>query len=103
MDARGALIAATEEMLIESGYAAITVRSVAARAGVNHGLVHYYFSSLHELLLQTLEQFTERLIERQAQMYAGLARSSTSGARRCVSSTRTPIPAIRRSGSSFRP
>jgi AcrR family transcriptional regulator len=73
-DARDALMTATESLLVEVGFAAITVRSVAARAGVNHGLVHYYFSSLHELMLRTLERFTSRLIERQATMYSGPGR-----------------------------
>ena len=43
--------------------------AVAAEAGVNHGLVHYYFGSMEELLLQVLERFTDRLIERQTAMY----------------------------------
>lgn len=68
---RLALMSATEALLIEVGYSALTVRRVAQRAGVNHGLVHYYFSSLHGLLLHTLERFTDRLIERQAAMYSG--------------------------------
>ncbi|HEU0170698.1 MAG TPA: TetR/AcrR family transcriptional regulator, partial [Acidimicrobiales bacterium] len=54
----------------EVGYAAITVRKLADRAGVNHGLVHYYFGSMEEVFLQTLERFTDRLIERQTRLYA---------------------------------
>src|SRR5918993_10882 len=65
-----ALLDAAERMLVSDGYARITTRSVAAEAGVNHGLVHYYFGSMEELLLQVLERFTERLIERQRAMYA---------------------------------
>jgi AcrR family transcriptional regulator len=64
-----ALLDAAERLLIESGYAGLTTRRVAAEAGVNHGLVHYYFGSMEELLLQVLERFTERLIERQTAMY----------------------------------
>ena len=56
-------------MLVSDGYARITTRSVAAEAGVNHGLVHYYFGSMEELLLQVLERFTGRLVERQREMY----------------------------------
>ena len=52
------------------GYANITTRKLAEEAGVNHGLVHYYFGSMQELLLQMLERFTERPIERQRAMYA---------------------------------
>lgn len=56
-------------MLVRDGYAGITTRRVAAEAGVNHGLVHYYFGSMEELLLQVLERFTGRLIVRQRDMY----------------------------------
>src|SRR5215218_8617951 len=64
-----ALLDAAERLLIASGYAGLTTRRVAAEAGVNHGLVHYYFGSMEELLLQVLERFTDRLIERQTAMY----------------------------------
>jgi AcrR family transcriptional regulator len=64
-----ALLDAAERLLIASGYAELTTRKVAAEAGVNHGLVHYYFGSMEELLLQVLERFTDRLIERQQAMY----------------------------------
>jgi AcrR family transcriptional regulator len=64
-----ALLDAAERLLIAGGYAGLTTRRVAAEAGVNHGLVHYYFGSMEELLLQVLERFTDRLIERQKAMY----------------------------------
>jgi AcrR family transcriptional regulator len=64
-----ALLDAAERLLIEVGHAELTTRRVAAEAGVNHGLVHYYFGSMEELLLQVLERFTDRLIERQTTMY----------------------------------
>jgi AcrR family transcriptional regulator len=67
--ATAALLDAAERLLIETGYAGLTTRRVAAEAGVNHGLVHYYFGSMEELLLQVLERFTARLIERQTAMY----------------------------------
>ena len=55
---------------MEVGYGAITTRKLAERAGVNHGLVHYYFGSMEELLLRVVERFTDALIERQRAMYA---------------------------------
>ena len=69
-DATEALLDAAESLLVEVGHAAITVRKLADRAGVNHGLVHYYFGSMEEVFLQTLERFTDRLIERQTRLYA---------------------------------
>ena len=65
-----ALLDAAERLLVEAGAAGITTRRVAEEAGVNHGLVHYYFGSVEQLLVRVLERFTDRLVERQRQMYA---------------------------------
>jgi AcrR family transcriptional regulator len=64
-----AFLDAAERLLIEVGYAGITTRRLASEAGLNPGLVHYYFGSLDEVLLQALQRFTARLIERQRAMY----------------------------------
>jgi AcrR family transcriptional regulator len=68
--AEESLLDAAERVLVDAGYAAITTRRLAEEAGVNHGLVHYYFGSVENLLVRTLERFTERLITRQREMYA---------------------------------
>jgi AcrR family transcriptional regulator len=60
---------AAERLLVEVGHAGITTRRLAAEAGANQGLVHYYFGSMDELFVQVLERFTERLIARQREMY----------------------------------
>jgi AcrR family transcriptional regulator len=65
-----ALLDAAERLLVGVGYAAITTRRLAEEAGVNHGLVHYYFGSNDALLVRALERFTERLIDRQRELYA---------------------------------
>ena len=70
MAAEEALLDAAERLLIDVGYAGITTRRLAEEAGVNHGLVHYYFGSNENLLVRALERFTERLIERQRELYA---------------------------------
>jgi TetR/AcrR family transcriptional regulator len=69
-EAMETLLDAAERLLVEVGYAGITTRRLAQEAGVNHGLVHYYFGSMEEVFLQVLERFTDRLIERQQAMYA---------------------------------
>jgi len=56
-----AMLDAAEHLLYEVGYAGVTTRAVAETAGVNHGLVHYYFGSMDELLTQTLERFVDQL------------------------------------------
>jgi AcrR family transcriptional regulator len=68
--AEEALLDAAERLLVEVGYAAITTRRLAAEAGVNHGLVHYYFGSNENLLVRALERFTARLVARQRELYA---------------------------------
>ena len=68
--AEEALLDAAERLLVDVGYAGITTRRLAEEAGVNHGLVHYYFASNENLLVRTLERFTERLIARQRELYA---------------------------------
>jgi AcrR family transcriptional regulator len=65
-----AFLDAAERLLVREGAAGISTRQLAAESGQNHGLVHYYFGSVDELLLQTLERFTGRVLERQRAMYA---------------------------------
>ncbi len=69
-EAEQAFLDAAERLLVSVGYAGISTRKLAEEAGLNHGLVHYYFGSMQELLLQVLERFTNRLISRQRAMYA---------------------------------
>jgi AcrR family transcriptional regulator len=64
-----AFLDAAERLLVRVGAAGISTRALAQEAGHNHGLVHYYFGSVEELLLQTLERFTNRVLERQRAMY----------------------------------
>jgi AcrR family transcriptional regulator len=68
--AEEALLDAAERLLVDVGHAGITTRRLAEEAGVNNGLVHYYFGSIENLLVRVLERFTERLIARQRAMYA---------------------------------
>jgi AcrR family transcriptional regulator len=65
-----ALLDAAERLLYEVGYAGVTTRRVAEEAGVKHGLVHYYFGSMEELLTQTLERLADRLAKRLDEHYA---------------------------------
>ena len=61
---------AAERLLVDVGHEGITTRRLAAEAGANHGLVHYYFGSMENLFVEVLERHTERLIRRQREMYA---------------------------------
>ena len=69
-NAEEGLLDAAERLLIEVGHAGITTRRLAQEAGLNHGLVHYYFGSVENVLVRALERFTDRLTQRQRAMYA---------------------------------
>jgi AcrR family transcriptional regulator len=69
-DTEEAFLDAAERLLVSVGHAGITTRALADEAGANHGLVHYYFGSMENLLARVLERFTERMIARQRTMYA---------------------------------
>jgi AcrR family transcriptional regulator len=45
------LLEAAERLLLEEGYASVTSRRVAARAGLKPQLVHYYFRTMDDLFL----------------------------------------------------
>jgi AcrR family transcriptional regulator len=69
-DTEEAFLDAAERLLVGVGHAGITTRRLAEQAGANHGLVHYYFGSMENLLVRVLERFTDRLVARQRAMYS---------------------------------
>jgi AcrR family transcriptional regulator len=58
------LMDATEAVMCEEGYAAVTSRRVAERAGVNQQTVYYYFQTMDDLLLATFRRRTQTVLER---------------------------------------
>jgi AcrR family transcriptional regulator len=69
-EAENRFMDAAERLLVEVGHAGVTTRRLAEEAGLNHGLVHYYFGSMENLLARVLERFTDRMIVRQRALYA---------------------------------
>jgi AcrR family transcriptional regulator len=61
---RTALMDGVEAVLREDGYAALSARSVAERAGLKHQLVYYYFQTMDDLLMATYRRHTDRVYER---------------------------------------
>ena len=53
------LVRAAGDLLVEIGPAASTVRKIAEKASVNHGLVHHYFRSKDLLLRAAMIQLLE--------------------------------------------
>jgi len=54
-----ALVEATSELILEQGVT-MSVREIAQRAGVNHGLVHTYFGSKDALVTAAFGSITDR-------------------------------------------
>ncbi|MGB8501748.1 TetR/AcrR family transcriptional regulator [Mycobacterium sp.] len=70
LDARTALLDAVERLMLSEGYAAVTSRRVAAEAGVNPGLVYYYFGPMDNLFVEVFRRSAARMLDRQAQALA---------------------------------
>jgi AcrR family transcriptional regulator len=64
------LLDAAEKLMLEEGYAAVTSRHVAARAGLKPQLVHYYFRTMDDLFLALFRRRAEQGLERQAEALA---------------------------------
>jgi AcrR family transcriptional regulator len=69
-DARTALLDAVERLMLAEGYAAVTSRRVAAEAGVNAGLVYYYFGPMDNLFVEVFRRSAARMLGRQAEALA---------------------------------
>jgi AcrR family transcriptional regulator len=61
---RSLLMDAVEAVMREQGYAALSARSVAARAGLKYQIVFYYFATMDDLLLATYRRRTESVLLR---------------------------------------
>ncbi len=65
---RAVLLDAAEQLILDQGYAAVTSRKVAEHAGLKPQLVHYYFRSMDELLLEVFRRRAEQGLELQQQL-----------------------------------
>jgi AcrR family transcriptional regulator len=63
---RGVLLDAAEQLMLEEGYAAVTSRRLAEKAGLKPQLVHYYFRTMEDLFLAVFRRRAEHGLEAQA-------------------------------------
>jgi AcrR family transcriptional regulator len=63
---RGVLLDAAEQLMLEEGYAAVTSRRLAERAGLKPQLVHYYFRTMEDLFLAVFRRRAEEGLDVQA-------------------------------------
>jgi AcrR family transcriptional regulator len=57
------LLDAAVDCLIDEGYAAVTTRGVAERAGVSQGAQQHYFDGRVDMVVQAVGQLSQRLAE----------------------------------------
>lgn len=61
MNTRSQIIAAAREEFLSHGFDATRMRGIAMRAGLNKGLIHYYFKSKEALLVEVFVETFSRL------------------------------------------
>jgi AcrR family transcriptional regulator len=57
---RDVLLDRVETMMLEEGYASVTYRALAAKAGVTPSLVQYYFPTLDDIFIAAIRRYSER-------------------------------------------
>lgn len=62
---KSAILDATEKIMCEEGYAAVTSRRVAEVAGLKSQLVHYHFGTMDNLFLALFRRSEEEFLARQ--------------------------------------
>ena len=60
---RDALLNCVETMMLEDGYASVSYRALAAKAGVTASLVQYYFPSLDDIFLAAIRRYSKRNVD----------------------------------------
>jgi AcrR family transcriptional regulator len=57
---RDVLLDCVEKLMLEEGYAGVSYRALATKAGVTPSLVQYYFPTLDEIFLAAIRRYSER-------------------------------------------
>lgn len=80
---RSLILESARRRLVDQGYANLSVRDIAADAGLNHALIGYHFQGKQQLVLAVLDEANTRLLERQTRMYAAAAPASQKWRQAC--------------------
>jgi len=67
---RTTLIDAAEQLICEEGYAAVSARRLASKAGLKPQLVHYYFRTMDDLFVAVVRRGGDRTLEQLAKALA---------------------------------
>jgi AcrR family transcriptional regulator len=58
-DPKGAILRAAAELMAEHSPSDVSLRAIAARAGVNYGLIHRHYGTKDRLLVEIFQEFTD--------------------------------------------
>lgn len=64
---RDLILNCVERLMLEAGYAGVTYRAIAAKAGVTPGLVQYYFPTLDEVFVAAVRRRSQQNLEKLAE------------------------------------
>lgn len=81
---RDLILQAARRRLVGEGYANLSVREIAADAGVNHALIGYHFQGKQQLVMAVLDEANARLLERQVNMYGTAGTASEQWRQACA-------------------
>lgn len=65
---RGLILDATERLMAEEGYAAVSSRRVAQELGLNAATVHYYYATTDDLFVALHRRMTDRQLDELAKV-----------------------------------
>jgi AcrR family transcriptional regulator len=63
---REVLLDCVERLMLDHGYASVTYRALAAKAGVTPSLVQYYFPTLDDIFVSTIQRRRDKDLQRLA-------------------------------------
>lgn len=72
-DTRTKILDATEQIMLEEGYAGVSSRKVSLRAGLKGKILHYYFGTMDDLFIAAFQRREDEHFAR----FAGAAASAT--------------------------
>jgi TetR/AcrR family transcriptional regulator len=70
LDTRTLILDATEKIMVEEGYAGVSSRKVAAKAGLKSNVLHYYFPTMDALFIAAFQRLEDGYDQRFARAAA---------------------------------
>ena len=96
-DRKAAILLAAEKLFAQHGYHAVSIRQIAAEAGVPLALVGYYYGAKHELFHAIFAHWQPTIDQRLALLHQALAGAQPPPLRRVVQAFVEPVLALRAS------